>query len=89
MEALAMKMVVRALLGTDIQEQVPALSRALRRLARCAPLLAAPGGRILENIRLPMIGRLRDAIEMVEDIIGRQIDEGRTEGALLGALLRS
>jgi cytochrome P450 len=89
MESLAMKMVVRALLGTDIQEQVPALSRALRRLARWAPLLAAPGGRILENIRLPMLGRLRDAIEMVEDIIGRQIDEGRTEGSLLGALLRS
>ena len=89
MDALAMKIVVRALLGTDIQEEVPALSRALRRLARWAPLLAAPGGRILENIRLPLLGRLRDAIEMVEDIIGRQIEEGRTEGALLGALLRS
>jgi cytochrome P450 len=89
MDALAMKIVVRALLGTDIQEEVPALSRALRQLARWAPLLAAPGGRILENVRLPILGRLRDAIEMVEGIIGRQIDEGRTEGALLGALLRS
>jgi cytochrome P450 len=89
MEALAMTFVVRALLGTDIHEEVPALSRALRRLARWAPLLAAPGGRILENIRLPILGRLRDTIEMVENIIGRQIDQGRTEGALLGALLRS
>jgi cytochrome P450 len=89
MDALAMKVVARSLLGTHIHDEVPALGRALGRLARWAPLLAAPGGRILEKIRLPVFGRLGDAIEMVEGIIDRQIDEGRTEGALLGALLHS
>jgi cytochrome P450 len=88
MDALAMKIVVRALLGADIEEEVPALGRALRRLARFAPLLAAPGGSILENIRLPVLGRLGDAVEMLENIIDRKIEEGRTEGALLGALLQ-
>jgi cytochrome P450 len=87
MDALAMKIVVRALLGTNIEQEVPALGGALRRLARFAPLLAAPGGRVLENIRLPVLGRLGDAVEMVENIINRKIEEGRTEGALLGALL--
>jgi cytochrome P450 len=87
MDALAMKVVVRALLGTDIEAEVPALGRELRRLAQWAPLLAAPGGRILENIRLPVFGRLGDAIETVEGVIDRQIDQGRTGGALLGTLL--
>jgi cytochrome P450 len=88
MDALAMRVVIRSLLGTSIEEEVPQLGRALRRLARWAPLLAAPGGSILENIRLPVLGRLGDAIELVEAIIDRQIDEGRTGGALLGALLQ-
>jgi cytochrome P450 len=87
MDALAMRIVVQALLGTNIEAEVPTLSRALRRLARWAPLLAAPGGTILENIRVPGFGRLGDAVELVEAIVDRKIEEGRTEGALLGALL--
>jgi cytochrome P450 len=87
MDALAMRIVVQALLGTSIEAEVPALGRALRRLARWAPLLAAPGGTVLESIRVPGLGRLGDAIEMVEAVVDRKIEEGRTEGALLGALL--
>jgi cytochrome P450 len=87
MDALAMRIVVQALLGTNIEAEVPTLGRALRRLARWAPILAAPGGTILENIRVPGLGRLGDAVELVEAIIDRKIEEGRTEGALLGALL--
>jgi cytochrome P450 len=87
MDALAMRIVVRALLGASIEAEVPTLGHSLRRLARWAPLLAAPGGAILENLRVPGLGRLGDAIEMVEAVINRKIEEGRTEGALLGALL--
>jgi cytochrome P450 len=89
MDALAMKLVVRALLGTSIEEEASALGRALRRLSRWGPLLAAPGGELLERIRLPVIGRLEDDIEIVQWTINRHIDEGWSEGALLGALLDS
>jgi cytochrome P450 len=36
---------------------------------------------------VPGLGRLADAVELVEGIIDRKIKEGSTEGALLGALL--
>jgi cytochrome P450 len=87
MDTLAMRVVVRALLGANIEAEAPALLGALRRLARWAPLLAAPGGTILENIRVPGFGRLADAIQLIESVIERKIEEGRTEGALLGALM--
>jgi cytochrome P450 len=87
MDALAMRIVVRALLGASIEEEVPTLGRSLRRLARWAPLLAIPGGTVLENLRIPGFGNLGDAIEVVEAVVDRKIEEGRTEGALLGALL--
>lgn len=86
MEALTMRIVVRTMLGTDIESEVLALGAALRRLARWAPLLAAPGGEIVENFRLPLLGSLRDSLETVEAIIDRQIETCRGPGALLGAL---
>jgi cytochrome P450 len=88
MDALAMKLVVRALLGTSIEEEVPTLGRALRRLSRWAPLLAAPGGRVVEKIRVPGVGRLGDAVELVEAVVDRHIEKGRSEGVLLEALLQ-
>jgi cytochrome P450 len=87
MDALTMKIVARAMLGTDLEREAPALGRALRRVARWAPLLAAPGGRIMENLRLPIIGRLADAIETVEAAIDQQIEVGSPDAALIGALL--
>jgi len=89
MDALAMKVVARALLGADIEHEAPALGSALRRLARWAPLLAAPGGRALERARLPGVGRLREAIETIETAIGRQIAQGGDQAPLLEALLHS
>lgn len=89
MDALAMRMVARTLLGADIEDEVPELFGALRRLSRWAPLLAAPGGRLLERTRLPFLGRLRQAIDVVERIIDRRIAEGGSCAPLLGALVDS
>jgi cytochrome P450 len=89
MDELAMKIVARVLLGANIESQVPALGKALQRLARWAPLLAAPGGRSLERSRLPVLGRLRAAIETVEAAIDCQIADGGADAPLLGALLHS
>jgi cytochrome P450 len=86
MNALAMTIVIRALLGTNIDAQVPELGRALERIARWAPLLAAPGGRMLEDSRLPIIGRLGAAINLVEETIDRQIGQSQPRGVLLDAL---
>ena len=87
MNSLAMKLVVRALLGIEIEEEALTLGRPLGRLSYWAPLLAAPGGRLLERIRLPGLGRLADAIDIVEEIIHRYIERGDIQRALLGALL--
>ena len=89
MNALAMKVVARALLGVDIEHEVPALGKALHRLTRWAPLLAAPGGRALEQARLPVVRLLREAIETIEAAIDRQIAQGADEAPLLEALLHS
>jgi cytochrome P450 len=85
MEALTMTVVARTMLG-DIQADVPALGAALRRLARWAPLLAAPGGEIWENVRLPLLGSLGDAIQTVETVIDRQLEERSAAGALVQTL---
>jgi cytochrome P450 len=87
MDAVTMRLVARALLGADIEAEVPALAAALHKLARWAPLLAAPGGEMLENIRLPVLGSLGDAIQTVESAIDRRIRAGSEDGALIGALL--
>lgn len=89
MDALAMKVVARALLGADIEHEVSALGSALHRLARWAPLLAAPGGKALERARLPIVGRLGEAIKTIETAIDRQIAQGGDEAPLLEALLHS
>jgi cytochrome P450 len=69
MDRLAMSVVARTLLGADIEAEAPELGVALRRLSRWAPLLLAPGGRVLERTRLPLLRQLRDAIETVEGVI--------------------
>jgi cytochrome P450 len=71
MDALAMSVVARTLLGTDIDDNAPELGRALRRLSRWIPLLLAPGGRMLERTGLPLLRRLRQAMETVEGAIDR------------------
>ena len=88
MNALTMTIVARALLGADIEAEAPLLGAALYRLARWAPLLTAPGGRILERTRLPALGRFREAIEQVEAVIDRKIADGGTHAPLLSALLK-
>ncbi|MEO5825986.1 MAG: cytochrome P450 [Gemmatimonadales bacterium] len=88
MDSLSMTIVAQTLLGVDIENDLPLLGASLRRLARWAPLLTLPGGRLLERSRLPIIGRLREAIEDVEKVIDQRIDEGGTAAPLLGALLR-
>ncbi len=84
-----MRIVARALLGADIEDEVPELLSALRRLARWAPLLTLPGGRALERLRLPVVGRMREAIEIVERVIARRVAEGGPGAPLLDALLRA
>lgn len=86
MDALTMTIVARSLLGSDIEDEVPTLGRSLRTLARWAPLLAAPGGEMLENIRVPLLGSLGDAVRTVEKAIDRQISSQGDDVALLGAL---
>lgn len=74
MDELAMKVVAGALLGADIEHEVPALGSALHRLARWAPLLAAPGGRVLERVWLPGVGSLGEALETIEAMIDRRAE---------------
>jgi cytochrome P450 len=69
MDRLAMTVVARTLLGADIEAEAPELGVALRRLSRWAPLLLAPGGRVLERTRLPLLRQLREAMETVEGVI--------------------
>lgn len=88
MNTLTMRVIARTLLGADIEDEAPFLERALRRLARWAPLLVAPGGRFLERTRLPLLGRLRAAIETVEAAIDRRIATGGSDGALVDVLLQ-
>jgi cytochrome P450 len=88
MDALSMSVVSRTLLGSDVERDLPALGAALRRLAKWAPLLAAPGGRMLERTRLPVLRRLRAAIELVESVIDRNIADGGERSPLVAALLK-
>jgi cytochrome P450 len=87
MDALTMRAVASTLLGTDIQDELPSLGEALRLLARWAPFLIAPGGRVLEHTRLPVVGRIRKALEVVESVIGQRLLAGKADTALIGALL--
>jgi cytochrome P450 len=87
MDELAMRIVARALLGADIGRDAPMLRDALHLLARWAPLLAAPGARILERSRLPILRRFRVAVELIEDTIDRQIAAGGGNAPLLQALM--
>lgn len=86
MDQLAMKIVSRALLGADIARDAQGLGRSLHLLARWAPLLAAPGGRILTDTKLPVLRRFRQAIEHIETAIDRQIADGGRNAPLLAAL---
>ncbi len=89
MDDLAMRIVARALLGADIGRDAPSLRDALHLLARWAPLLAAPGGRILERTKLPLLRRFREAVETIENAIDRQIAAGGKDAPLLAALLHA
>jgi cytochrome P450 len=84
MDALAMRVVAQALLGADIGSEIPELGHALRRLARWAPLLAAPGGRMLEKV-----GPWRKAIETIEAAITQRIERPGPDDTLVGALHRA
>lgn len=89
MDELAMKIVAQALLGADIERVVPGVGDALRMLSRWAPLLAAPGGQILERSQLPVLRRFRTAIDTIEAAVDRQIAQGGQDAALLGTLLEA
>jgi cytochrome P450 len=86
MDSLAMRTVAGALFGADIEEELPALGQALRLLSRWAPLLAAPGGNVLEHTRLPVLGGIRKALHVVESVIDRRIVAGSGD-ALMGMLV--
>ncbi len=86
MHSLTMSVVVRALLGADIESEAPAIGAALHRLATWAPVLVAPGGQLLERTRIPILRRFRDAIELVDGVITRKIAEGGDDAPLLAAL---
>ena len=88
MDALAMTVVARTLLGSECERELPALGDALRLLARWAHLLIAPGGRFLERTSLPVLRRLRDAIELVEAVIDRHIAAGGAGSPLIATLLQ-
>ena len=89
MDELAMRIVARALLGVEIGHDARRLRDALHLLARWAPLLAAPGGRILERTRLPILRRFSLAVEGIEAAIDRQIAAGGKDAPLLAALLHA
>ena len=86
MNALTMNIVAGALLGTDLDDQLPALGRALHLLARWAPLLAAPGGEFLERTRLPALGRIREALDLLDTVIEQRIVAVRGGTSLMAAL---
>lgn len=87
MNTLTMTVVARTLLGADIADEAPGLGAALHRMARWAPLLSLPGGQLFERSRWPLIGRLREAIELVESVVEARIADGGEGAPLLHALL--
>lgn len=87
MQHLAMAIVARSLLGTDVEREAPRIGAALERLSRWGPLLASPLGGVLERSRVPVIGGLRAAIELVESAIGARIAAGGADAPLLRHLL--
>ena len=89
MDELAMRIVARALFGADLGSDAPLLRDALHRLARWAPLLVAPGGQMLERTTLPVLRRLRLAVESIEVAIDHQIAASGRDAPLLAALLHS
>lgn len=66
MDEMSMGVVAGALLGTDLGRDTPKVRDALHLLAKWAPLLAAPGGRMLERTTLPVLRRFREAVECIE-----------------------
>jgi cytochrome P450 len=89
MDALAMTVVSGALLGTVIEARLPALQASLHTLVRWAPLLMAPGGRLLERVRGPLVGRVGRALATVERAIAECVANGAPDAPLLAALRRS
>lgn len=87
MRHLAMAIVVRSLLGTDIATDAPRVTAALDRLSRWAPLLATPIGTHVARSHLPVLGRFRAAIEEVERAIDAQIAAGGEGAPLLAHLV--
>ncbi len=89
MDELAMAIVVRTLLGADVDREAAALAADLRLLARRLPLLAAPGARRLERAGLPPFRRAGQAADRIETIVrGYLALSGRSEDRdLLSVLL--
>jgi cytochrome P450 len=86
MDAITMGVVAAALLGADLEDDLPSLAAALRLLARWSPLLAAPGGGLLERTRLPLLGRIRAALELLDDVIERRVVTHSEKTPLMAAL---
>jgi cytochrome P450 len=86
MDAITMSVVAGALLGADLEDDLPSLAAALRLLARWSPLLAAPGGRLLERTRLPLLGRIRAALELLDHVIERRVVTHSEKTPLMAAL---
>jgi cytochrome P450 len=86
MNALTMNIVAGALLGADLDSELPALAEALALLARWAPLLVAPGGSFLERTRLPVLGRIRGALELLDAVIEQRVVRAEAGTALMAAL---
>ena len=86
MNTIAMTLVAGALFGADLEDELPAIGNALRVLARWAPLLAAPGGRLLERARLPLLNRIRRSLELLDEVIERRVVAGSSDTPLMAAL---
>jgi cytochrome P450 len=87
-DTLAMHLVTHALLGDSATSGLGRVHTALRTLARAAPLLLLPGGELIERIPLPGIGRLSDALGIVESTIAEVAENPEIDAPLLRAMQR-
>ena len=91
MDELALAIVVRTLLGTDIEGEAAALAADLRVLARWLPLLAVPKAHRLERAGLPPFRHAGQAADRIDAAVRRCIAQAAPSGDrdLLSLLLRT
>jgi cytochrome P450 len=80
MDELAMAIVARTLLGTDLEGEAAPIAADLRLLARWMPVLAAPMAQRLERVGLPPFRRAGQAADRIDAAVRGRVADARPSG---------